>query len=54
MISLKKAKCAPPKGLLPLALAGYMLYLWINWRAPLLFSQGEEYLSIEGQNGILK
>lgn len=33
-----------PMGLLPLALAGYMLYLWLNWHDPLLFSHGEEYL----------
>lgn len=33
-----------PMTLLPLALAGYMLYLWINWHDPLLFSHGEEYL----------
>lgn len=33
-----------PMGLLPLALAGYMFYLWLNWHDPLLFSHGEEYL----------
>ena len=33
-----------PMGFLPLALGGYMLYLWINWHDPLLFSHGEEHL----------
>lgn len=30
-----------PIGLIPLALAGYMFYLWIHWHNPLLFSLAE-------------
>lgn len=33
-----------PMGLIPLALACYMFYLWIHWHDPLLFSHGEEHL----------
>lgn len=33
-----------PMGLLPLALGGYMFYLWLNWHDPQLFSHGEEHL----------
>ncbi len=33
-----------PMSLIPLALAAYMFYLWINWHDPLLFSHGEEHL----------
>ena len=33
-----------PMGLIPLALACFMFYLWIHWHDPLLFSHGEEHL----------